>query len=121
MKLTGKQRLGVGAAGTAVILGAAGVGVWQTSSPASADAPVAVTPSAQPLAASTKSPAKPGKIDLNTATQAELESLAGIGPVKAKAVISGRPYAKVSDVQRVSGIGAKTFAKIAPQLTVGGE
>lgn len=121
MKLTDKQRLLTGVAGTAVILAAAGVGVWQSDTGALADssATPAASASARVQAAPSQTPAKSGKIDLNTATQAELETLTGIGPVKAKAIIAGRPYKKISDVQRVSGVGAKTFAKIAAQLTVG--
>ena len=58
-----------------------------------------------------------GKFDLNTATQSQLESISGIGPSKATAIILYRtengPFTSVNDVVNVSGIGAKTAEKIA--------
>jgi competence protein ComEA len=51
------------------------------------------------------SAAPAGKVDLNTATQAELEALPGIGPVAAKKIIDARPYKTVADLAK-SGIPA---------------
>src|SRR5512138_3035992 len=59
-----------------------------------------------------------GKIDLNSATQAELEKLPGIGPAGAKKIIAGRPYKTVSDLSK-AGLPAKTVEKITPQVSVG--
>lgn len=58
-----------------------------------------------------------GKVSLNNATQTELESLPEIGPVLAKAIIAGRPYAKISDIDRVPGIGPSKLQAILPFLT----
>ncbi len=58
------------------------------------------------------------KVNLNTATEAELEMLPGIGPVKAKAIVAGRPYAKPEDVMKVSGIKQGIFNKIKDAITV---
>lgn len=58
------------------------------------------------------------KVDLNSATQAELEKLPGIGPASAKKIITGRPYSTVSDLSR-AGVNAKTIEKITSQVTVG--
>jgi helix-hairpin-helix protein len=58
------------------------------------------------------------QVDLNTATQAELEALPGIGPATAKKIIAGRPYASVKDLSK-AGVSAKTMDKIAPMVTVG--
>jgi hypothetical protein len=58
------------------------------------------------------------QVDLNTATQAELEALPGIGPATAKKIIAGRPYASVKDLSK-SGVSAKTVDKIAPMVTAG--
>ena len=53
----------------------------------------------------------------NTATQAELEALPGVGPVIAKRIIAGRPYRSVDDLDRVKGIGKRRLAEIRPLVT----
>ena len=64
------------------------------------------------------------KININTASQIELESLSGIGPVIAKAVIQYRlengPFKDIEEIQEVSGIGPVTFEKIKPIISVKG-
>ena len=60
-----------------------------------------------------------GKIDINTAGASELESLSGIGPSKAEAIIANRPYSTVDDLERVPGIGPKTVNQLRDQVTVG--
>lgn len=53
------------------------------------------------------------KIDVNSATQQELESLPDIGPKLAQAIIDNRPYANIDDVKtKVKGIGDKKFEAI---------
>lgn len=58
-------------------------------------------------------------IDINTASQSELESLPGIGEVYAARIIEGRPYRNVNDLKRVKGIGNKTLNKFRDLVTVG--
>jgi competence ComEA-like helix-hairpin-helix protein len=48
-------------------------------------------------------------IDLNKATESELHMIPGIGPRIAQAIIYGRPYDAVEDLQRVNGIGVRRF------------
>ena len=63
-------------------------------------------------------------VNINTATQAELESLKGVGPVRAKAIISYRekngPFKTLEDVDNVPGIGKGTISKMAPDVTLSG-
>jgi competence ComEA-like helix-hairpin-helix protein len=60
----------------------------------------------------------PASVDLNTATTSELQAISGIGPKLAAAIIAGRPYRKVEDVLRVSGMGPKLFERVKPYLIV---
>jgi hypothetical protein len=58
------------------------------------------------------------KIDINSATQAELEKLPGVGAATAKKIIAGRPYQSVSDLSK-AGVSKKTIDKITPVVSVG--
>jgi hypothetical protein len=60
------------------------------------------------------------KIDLNSATQAELEKLPGVGQATAKKIIAGRPYTTVSDLTK-AGVPARTVEKITPLVAIGSE
>jgi competence protein ComEA len=64
-----------------------------------------------------------GRVDLNRATAAELETLPGIGPAKAAAIVEHRethgPFAEPGDIRAVSGIGEKTFQQLADRITIG--
>lgn len=61
-------------------------------------------------------------ININTADATLLDTLPGIGPSKATAIIEYRnangPFARIEDIQNVSGIGPSTYADIAPLITV---
>lgn len=59
-----------------------------------------------------------GLVNLNHATQAELEALPGIGPAIAARIIAGQPYANVDDLERVDGIGPKTIEELRDLVTV---
>lgn len=66
----------------------------------------------------------PGVVNINTATQSELERLPGIGPAKARAILETRAnmkgFRRIQDILRVRGIGRATFRKLRPMLTVDG-
>jgi competence protein ComEA len=63
-----------------------------------------------------------GLLDLNTASASDLDSLPGIGQSFAERIIEYRttngPFTSVEDLQKVKGIGAALFAKIAPLVSV---
>lgn len=63
-------------------------------------------------------------VDLNTATAAQLESVKGIGPAKAQAIIAYRtkngPFKSVSDLEKVDGFGQKSVDNMRKEITVKG-
>ncbi len=77
---------------------------------------VTVSPAAK-AAGPAAAPAK--LVDLNTATQAELETLPGIGKSSAKKIMAHRPYASADDLAK-SGLSAKAMAEIKPLVTAAG-
>lgn len=63
-----------------------------------------------------------GKVNLNTATKAELLSLNGIGESRAEAILAYREtnggFSKIEDLKKVDGIKDGIFQKIREQITV---
>jgi len=61
-------------------------------------------------------------LNLNTATGAQLEELPGVGPVTAGKILAWRAqhghFSRIEELQEIDGIGPKTFAQIAPYVTV---
>lgn len=64
-----------------------------------------------------------GFVNLNTATQAELETLPSIGPARARAIIAFReengPFAAIEEITAVSGIGQGILDNLQGLITVG--
>ncbi|RQM92738.1 hypothetical protein COR53_11425 [Staphylococcus pettenkoferi] len=62
------------------------------------------------------------QVNINTATESELQSIPGIGPSKAKSIIEYRDtngaFDSVEKIKEVNGIGEKTFDKLKDYLTV---
>ena len=81
-----------------------------------ADNPVAEEP-AEPTAALCAAP-----LDINTATAECLDTLPGIGAVRADAIVRHReevgPFVSIDSITDVSGIGSGTYQKIADLITV---
>jgi comEA protein len=63
-----------------------------------------------------------GKINLNQASEAELERLPGVGPTLSRRIVEYRiingPFHQVEEIMQVAGIGPKTFERIKHQITV---
>lgn len=82
---------------------------------------------AQQAKAPARSAAKPmpdpsSPLNLNTATQAQLEALPGIGASTAARILEYRQkngaFKKVEDLMNVQGVGEKSFLKLKPLITV---
>jgi DNA uptake protein ComE-like DNA-binding protein len=65
---------------------------------------------ATPLAGTAVAPGE--RINLNTASQTQLEALPGVGPKFAARLIAGRPYSGFEDVDHVKGVGPKMLEKL---------
>ena len=87
----------------------------------------AQTPAAKPAPKSSRS-AKTlvvTPLNLNTATEAQLTGLPGIGPKAAQRILEYRQkngsFKKIEELMNVKGIGEKSFLKLKPLVTVGVE
>lgn len=101
---------------------------WVSVSPGDTEGPPQTEPDRltrkpAPSGSGSKKPgAVAGPINVNTASVAELQNLPGIGPVLAQRIVTERekrPFAKVDELRRVSGIGPKKLEAIRPLVTVG--
>src|SRR5678815_5010679 len=89
---------------------------------AAAQEPKTPAPAAKAARASKPAAAPASPINLNTATQAQLESLPGVGAKAAQRILDYRkqngPFKKIEYLMNVKGFGEKTFLKLKPSLTV---
>lgn len=59
------------------------------------------------------------RVDINFASEAELDTLPGIGPALAKEIIRSRPYSTAEELDRVKGISKKMAARLLPLVKAG--
>lgn len=89
------------------------------------DQMAAVAGAADPAPAETNAaPTAGGRVDINTATLAELTSLPGIGETLARRIMDYReangPFSSVSELLKVSGIGQRKLEGLLDHITAGG-
>jgi competence protein ComEA len=81
-------------------------------------------PVSPPSGPSSSSPSSQegGKVNINTATAEELDTLPGVGPSIAQRIIDYRtkhgPFQSIEDIKNVKGIGDVTFEKLKDKITV---
>ncbi len=71
-----------------------------------------------PLLQRPEGPSQNGPVSINTASQSELESLPGVGPVTAQKIMANRPYMSLEDLIAKKAMGQALFDKIKEQLTL---
>lgn len=91
---------------------------------ANAPTPTVATPPAAPVVVTPKPVSAPaGRLNINTATVDQIQSLPGIGPALAGRIMAYRaahgPFTSLADLDKVEGIGPKTLERLAPLITVG--
>jgi competence protein ComEA len=114
---------GLGENRMAALKGLVTAGDEPASAPAAAKTASTRSAAAKTPASATETKAMPKlqpgqKVDINTASKDELDVLPGIGPVKAQAIIDGRPFKTIDDIKNVKGIKDGEFAKIKDMITV---
>ena len=84
--------------------------------------PATVPTGGEPADTEDEPGAPAGPVDLNVATAAQLETLPGIGPATAAAIVDDRerhgPFASVDDLERVPGIGPAKLAAVVDLVSV---
>lgn len=91
--------------------------------PTMGEAPAAQTGTSGPTGSGAAAAEASALVNINTASETELQTLSGIGPKKAADIIAYREangsFAAIEDLKQVSGIGDKTFEALQDAITVG--
>lgn len=83
---------------------------------AATETTTAKAPTTKKKASEKVAPSAP--VDLNSATEAELEKVPGIGAATAKKIVTHRPYASVAELSK-AGLSAKAIAALSPMVKTG--
>ena len=92
------------------ILALPGLGLAQTAATSARHAPVGRSAQIQP--------AGPVLIDVNSADEKTLDSLPGVGPVRAKAIVANRPYAEKQELVTKKAVPASVLAQIEDKIAL---
>lgn len=108
-------------------LWAVALSLLTTAAPVLAAPPSPDRPAAHPARTAAPAPAEPrvgaGVVNLNEAAPEQLALLPGVGPSRAAAIVNFRkqhPFKHLEDLQRIKGIGKKTFVRLRPLLSLSG-
>lgn len=80
--------------------------------------PAAAVPAADTVKATakTKAAAKKSLVDINTADEATLKAIPGVGDTYAPKIIAGRPYSKKTDLKTRKIVPADVYSQISPLI-----
>ncbi|MGI6722087.1 MAG: helix-hairpin-helix domain-containing protein [Anaerovoracaceae bacterium] len=84
--------------------------------------PSGETTADQSTSAQTSGPGAVTKVNINSASSSELQTLNGVGPATAEKILLYRSqnggFKSIEDLMNVNGIGEKTFEKLKPYITI---
>ena len=121
------KRVGWLVYGVLVLAVAFALGYFAGSSGTSHEVQVTVAPRVSEEGTAQKLPAaetqtQTGLVNLNTADEAKLQTLPGIGPELASRIVAYRrdvgPFVTIEQIMDVEGIGEVRFARMEPYITV---
>lgn len=97
--------------------------IKEAATPAPVTVPAGRAPQARHAARPATRPASSGRINLNTATAAQLDTLPGVGPGLAAAILKlrqrmGGRFRSVEDLREVAGVGPKRFNRLRSLVEV---
>lgn len=99
-------------------------GVWYVTATAQSGGETGYTVTTERAAEEATAPVRV-LVDINTATAEELDTLTGIGPALAQAIVDYRAehgdFTSAEDLLAVKGIGEAKLAELRDEITIGGE